>query len=473
MFGGHLEATADVAGDKLAGIFAGTLVHLGVLALVEQQVVAHTATDKRLLDARQGVYGMINVEQRAMVGVQVGADARVDARGTFALLAQFEVRALHAVHVGTWAAQVAQITFEVGQFHDGFYFAQNAFLASAHDEFPLMGGDGTECTTAETAAMDVDGVLDHVVGRDALAFVFGMGQACVGQVERMVQLLGGEGRIGWIDDNRLPPYRLQDARSGIFVALFLDVAEVGGLLLLVSQTFFMGVKGDVTFRRGELTGEIGCLRHIVQWQPLLHATYQFDYRFFAHSIDEQVGPAVAQNAGTNAVLPVVVVGEAAHTGLDTAQKDGNVGVEPFQDLGIDNGRIFRTHVGACVGRIGIIAAQAFVGRIFVDHRVHAAGRYAEEQTRTAQFLEVAQVVTPVGLGYNGHPQSFGFEDASDDGGSERGMVHVGITAEDNHVQFFPPAKFHFFLGCGQPVCQSVFFHGHKDSANQAMCKVCT
>ena len=36
-----------------------------------------------------------------------------------------------------------------------------------------MGGDGAEGTASETATMDVDGELDHVVGRNALAFVLG------------------------------------------------------------------------------------------------------------------------------------------------------------------------------------------------------------------------------------------------------------------------------------------------------------
>ena len=35
-----------------------------------------------------------------------------------------------------------------------------------------MGGDGAEGTAAETAAMDIHAVLDHVVGGYALALVF-------------------------------------------------------------------------------------------------------------------------------------------------------------------------------------------------------------------------------------------------------------------------------------------------------------
>ena len=60
----------------------------------------------------------------------------------------------------------------------------------------------------------------------------------------------------------------------------------------------------------------------------------------------------------------------------------------FQYLGIDNRRIFGTHVRTCVGSIGIIAAQTFVGSVFVDHAVHTACTDTEEETGTSQFLKI-------------------------------------------------------------------------------------
>lgn len=46
VLGRHLQASADVAGDEFTGVFAGALVHLRILALMEQEVVAHTAADE-------------------------------------------------------------------------------------------------------------------------------------------------------------------------------------------------------------------------------------------------------------------------------------------------------------------------------------------------------------------------------------------------------------------------------------------
>ena len=114
---------------------------------------------------------------------------------------------------------------------------------------------------------------------------------------------------------------------------------------------------------------------------------------------------------------------------------------------------------ASVGRIGIFASQPSVGRILVDHAVHTSGRYAEEQSWSSQFLEVAQVIAPVGLGDDGYFQSFGFKHSSDDGSTERRMVHVRISTEDDDVKFVPSPQFSLFLGSRQPVGQLVFFQG--------------
>ena len=51
----------------------------------------------------------------------------------------------------------------------------------------------------ETAPVDIHRVAYHLVGRDALALVFGMGHARIGQVERGIYLLGRHRRIGRID----------------------------------------------------------------------------------------------------------------------------------------------------------------------------------------------------------------------------------------------------------------------------------
>ena len=95
-----------MATDELTGIIAGSLVRLLVARAVQQQVVAHTAADEALLDTGQGIDRMVDVEQLRMVGIQIGADTRMDARRTLALGTGVLVFAVHAIHIGRWSAEV-------------------------------------------------------------------------------------------------------------------------------------------------------------------------------------------------------------------------------------------------------------------------------------------------------------------------------------------------------------------------------
>ena len=116
----------------------------------------------------------------------------------------------------------------------------------------------------------------------------------------------------------------------------------------------------------------------------------------------KVGSAFAEDALHQAVLPIVVVGEAAHARLDTSQHHGHVRIDLLQDACIDDRGILRALVVATVGRILVAGTEAAVGGVFVDHGVHGARRDAEEEARTTQLLEVAVVAVPVGLRDDGH-----------------------------------------------------------------------
>ena len=244
MFGSDFESSADMTCDEFAGIFGVDTVDIGIAGVVQQEVVAHTAANEALFDARQVVNGAVDVEQGRVVGVEVGAHLGMDAGGTCAALAAVEVLAPHAVHVGRGSAEVAEVAFEVGHTGDGFEFAQDAFLRSAGDELALVGGDGAESTTAEAATVETDRELDHLVGGDAFASVLGVGQTGVGEVEGSVELALREGLVGWVDDHPMVGYLLEDAACVVFVGFFFDVAEVLGLLAFVLKAGFVAVKDE-------------------------------------------------------------------------------------------------------------------------------------------------------------------------------------------------------------------------------------
>jgi hypothetical protein len=133
------------------------------------------------------------------------------------------------------------------------------------------------------------------------------------------------------------------------------------------------------------------------------------------------------------------VGQAAQRGFDAPDDHRNVGVEALEDLRIDRHGTIGAESRLAAGRVGVVVAQAEVGGVMVDHRVHRAARNAEKQARSAQFAEVAQVVAPVGLGNDRHAVALGFEQASHDGRPESRVVDVGVAREEDHVQLIPSA----------------------------------
>ena len=60
---------------------------------------------------------------------------------------------------------------------------------------------------------------------------------------------------------------------------------------------------------------------------------------------------------------------------------------------------------SAVGAVSVFAAEAFVGSIFVDHRIHAAGRHGKEEPRASQLGEIAVVSVPIGLRNDGYTQT--------------------------------------------------------------------
>ena len=420
-----------------------------------------------------------------MVYIEVGTDFGVDARGALALSADVEVATAHAIHIGRWAAQVGEIAFEVGHFDDLPHFAQDAFFRAAHDKLALVGGNGTERAASETASVHIDGELDHFVGRYLLALVLRMRQSGVREVETAIDLLGGHRGEGWIDHGiaRVVGFfhaytfpladALEDALRFELIALLLNMAKVGRVEFAVAHTLFVGVEHDIVgadatvdvllvFERNGLEDGIfteqlaeifGCCKQflLVVGEFLLYEPAQSCQRKFAHAIDEQVGATLLQDAGAQGLLPIVVVGDAPQGGLDASQHHGHIGIELFENVGVDDARHFRSHVVTSIGAVSVFRTQATGSGVAIHHRVHISRRDAEEKAWAAEALEVAIVAVPRGLGHNANAKPFGFKQSSNDCCSKGRVVDIGIAGEKNDVGLCPTAKLHFALRSGEPV----------------------
>ena len=236
VLGRDLEVAAHVVLHQLFHVFRA----------LHGQVVAQAGADQHLLDATQFAGAFVDLDQRAVVGGEVGADAGVDAAGLAAGGLDLGRLAAQAVHVGRGAAEVGHDAGEA--FHlvaDVFDFADDRFFRAALDDAALVLGDGAEGAAAEAAAHDVHAEADHFPGRDlgravVLAVFVGIGRvraAGVRQVEHEVHL----GR-GQRDRRRVDPHV---ARGRALAMRLHQRAGVAGVGFQVQHAVGVGIQHGV------------------------------------------------------------------------------------------------------------------------------------------------------------------------------------------------------------------------------------
>ena len=235
--------------------------------------------------------------------------------------------------------------------------------------------------------------------------------------------------------------------------------EILSLRLLVAQAYIMRIKHNVTV--GYAAGYVFLAAKVNRLGYFTYSSYgptlaQFVANgldgLLAHTVNYHVGTRVAKYAALEAVLPIIIMREPPHRGLYASEDYRNVGIEAAQYLAVDYRWIFRPAVVPAVGAVCVFRAQAPVGRVLVNHRVHASRGYAKEQARTPQLLEVAVVTVPVGLRNNRHAQPLSLERAADYGRAERRMVDIRVGREQDYVKFVPSPQLRLLL-CGWQPCR--------------------
>lgn len=169
-------------------------------------------------------------------------------------------------------------------------------------------------------------------------------------------------------------------------------------------------------------------------------------RLLAHAVHQQVGAALGQDARQELVLPIVVVCQPPHRSLDPPDDHRNVRIQPLEGLRVHRGRIVGTGAGFSPRGERIVRAASSRRRVVIDHRVHVAPRYPEEQAGTPQPAQLVRVAPPVGLGDDAYAETFRLDHSSDDGRGKRGMVHVRIARDEDHIQTVPAQPFHLLSG---------------------------
>ncbi len=122
---------------------------------------------------------------------------------------------------------------------------------------------------------------------------------------------------------------------------------------------------------------------------------------------------------------------------------GYLGERLAHALRIDDDAAVRPLAAGASRRVRVVAAHALVGRVPVDHRVHVAGRDAEEEGGRAEPLEVGRRA-PVGLRNDADAKALRLEHAADDRHAEARVIDVGVAGHEDHVALVPAEQVHLF-----------------------------
>ena len=173
-------------------------------------------------------------------------------------------------------------------------------------------------------------------------------------------------------------------------------------------------------------------------------------RPLAHAVDQQIRLGVKEDGAAHLVVPVVVVGEAAQTGLQSADDDGGAGEGLPGPVGVDDGGPVGPQTHLVAGTVGVGGAALLGGGVVGHHGVDVA---AADHHAVAGFAHGAEGVgaVPVGLCQNGYAEALVLQHPGDDGGAETGMVHIGVGGDHQEIIVPPAAVFHVLLADGEEV----------------------
>ena len=235
----HLRQRAFAEGLRrnlqiAAHVVLGQLLH--VLGAFDGEVIAHTRSHQHLLDAGQLARLAVKLDERAVVRVQVRADAREHARRLAASRLNLARLAGDAVHVGRGATEVRDNTREARHRIANLpNLLQHRLLGTVLNDAAFVFCDGAEGTATKAATLDGHGEPDHLVRGNLLLAVKRVRHALVRQFVNAVHFLRRQ-RNG----RRVQPH------IGIAMALH-QRARIARVRLGVQHTARVGIQHRVVF----------------------------------------------------------------------------------------------------------------------------------------------------------------------------------------------------------------------------------
>ena len=391
-----------------------------------------------------------------MVGFEVLAGLREETALVFAQAVLLLLFAGGEAKVRGRPANVVNIALKVRILCDLLGFAHDRIVRPRLNVAPLMEGEGAEVARAEAAPVVDDREL-HLLngGHAALRLVGRVVGAHEGQAVDVIHFGRAQRQGGRVLDEHALAVGLADGAAAYMVGLVvlqLDRPRVGGLIgqnVLVGRTID-GRKRNFGVRVVEI-GHAADLAHGVR-APFsgLEIARQRDDRVLAHAVHQAVRARGGQDGGHDLIAPVVVMGEAAQTGLDAADVDGHIGEGAAGEHGIDG----HGAVGALAAHpargVGVVVAALFGGGVVGDHRVDVARVDEHGVARTAHRNEIG-FIPEIGLGEDGDAEARVLEHARDDRRAEGGVVDVGVARDEQEIAVIPAARLHVRPGDRQKI----------------------
>ncbi|VTR70899.1 conserved hypothetical protein [Desulfosarcina cetonica] len=437
MLGGHLHAAADV---KAAQFFKA-----GIGRRIAEEVVAEPAADKSVLDAGQLANPAIQGQTATIAGIQPVTGGRDQTTPVGAIALGGPARAGGPVQIGRGAAHVGNRTAKVRVLGQTAGFPQDGRLAAALHHAPLVEIETAEIAFAAAPAMGHQGVADRFQpGYTAHGVVLRMPAAPVVQIVDRIQLRFGQGPRGRKDDRMAVPMGLNHGSAGERVLFSVKTPEGRIEILGGGADRLEGRQDDNRVRVAGVLADHRRSGDTVQGihrLPRRKPPGDFDHRALPHAVNQNVGPGIEKNRAPHAVVPVVVMGQPAHAGLEAADHHGSVLERLAHAVGVDDQGPVGTQARAPPRRKVVGLAGPLVGRIVGHHGIDIARGDTEEQTRRAQPLEIIDAA-PIRLGNDAHPEAACHQHPADQRHPKGRMIHVGIPGDQDDVQRIPTPWLH-------------------------------
>ena len=346
------------------------------------------------------------------------------------------------------------VALEVRILRDLLRLLEQGLVAANLDDAPLVEGQRAEAARAEAAAAARQAELDLLDGRDAAGrLVIGVIGAGVRQRVDRIHLLGRKRHLRRVlhEEEVVRRVGLDERFRRERVGVAVLPVEAFGVQLLARRHLVEARQADGVRRVGRHGGFVyraadkGDVPHR---DTAAERLGDFHNRPLAHAVGDQVCAGVEQNGALHVVRPVVVVREAAQTGLDAAEDDRCFLVGAADQVGVDDRGVIRPQPHFPARRVGVHTAALFGNRVVVDHRIHIAGGDEEAELRLAERGD-ARGVAPVRLGDDADRKAVGLEHAGDDRGAEGGVVDVGVAADVDEIELFDAAGGHICFGDGE------------------------